>query len=120
MKAKCECKFIDLVNIVNFDLISDNLYSQGIKKILEVIGELNIAVIKCFKNIFNKNYFIKNTGWFIIISLFVGQLICFIKYSVDGLYKIRKYIFDLIQSYTNNIKKGVDDNNFPPKKKWKK
>ena len=116
MKAKCECKFIDLVNI---DLISNNLYGQTIQDIIEVISELNIAVVKCFKDIFNKDYFIKNTGGFIIIFLFVLQLICFIKYSIDGLYYIRKYIFDLSQSFTNYINNRIVNNNInsPPRKK---
>ena len=119
MKAKCECKFIDLVNI---DLISGNVYGDAIQEIFEIISELNIAVIKCFKDIFNKKYFLKNTGGFIILSLFIGQVTCFIKYAVDGLYYIRKYLFELVQSYMtfiggNIIKKTI---NTPPKKKIKR
>ena len=119
MKAKCECKFIDLANI---DLISDNIYGQALQEILVIISELNIAVIKCFKDIFNIKYFVKNTGGFIILSLFIGQVICFIKYAVDGLYYIRKYLFDLVKSYItfiggNNIKNTI---NTPPKKRFKR
>ena len=75
MKAKYECKFIDIINI---DLISDNIYGQVIQEVFEIIGELNLGVVKCFKDIFNKKYFVKNTGRFIIILPFIGQLICFI------------------------------------------
>ena len=117
MRAKCECKFIDLVNI---DLFKNNLYGKAIREIFEVIGELNIAVVKCFKDIFNKDYFIKNTGGFIIFSLFVGQVICFIKYIIHGLYYIRKYIINLTQSYTNYINTKIDVNNINSPTKRKK
>ena len=118
MKAKCECKFIDVVNI---DMISNNVYGEAIQEILDIISELNIAVLKCIKDIFKKENFVKSTGGFIIISLFAGQLICFIKYAIDGLYYIRKYIFTLTDSYINYqggeiFKKDI---NLPPKRKKK-
>ena len=117
MKAKCECKFRDLVNM---ELISDNLYGQAIQEIIEIISELNIAVVKCFKDIFNPKFFVKNEGGFIIIALFIGQVACLIKYAIDGLYFIRKYIFNLTNSYLNFIgEKNIFKNNLfiPPKKK---
>ena len=100
MKAKCECRFID---ITNMDIMSDNLYTQAIQEIFDIISELNIAVMKCFKDIFKVKYFVKNTGGYIIIALFIGQLICFIKFSIDGLYYIRKYMLTLTESYMNYI-----------------
>ena len=118
MRAKCECKFIDIVDI---DSIK-NVYTESIQEILEIISELNIAVLKCFKDIFNKKYFVKNTGGFIIIGLFAGQVCCFIKYMVSGLYFIRKYVFDLTNSYTNYLNNNSSVNNHinsPPQKKRK-
>ena len=122
MKAKCECKFIDLVNM---DIMSDNVYGQAIQEIFDIISELNIAVVKCFKDIFNKKYFVKNTGGFIILSLFIGQVVCFIVYSVDGLFYIRKYLLNLVQSYINYTKRNENilnnnDINTPPKRKRKR
>ena len=117
MKAKCECKFIDLVNM---DIMSENVYGQAIQEIFEIISELNIAVVKCFKDIFNKKYFLKNIGGFIILSLFIGQLICFIAYSVDGLFYIIKYLLNLVQSYIYYKNGNILSNNninFPPKRK---
>jgi hypothetical protein len=81
------------------DLIGDNIYTQAAKEILDVIGELNIAVVKCVKDIFNKDKFLKCTGEFIIFSLFMGKIICLVKFGIDGLYFIRKYFFNLTQSY---------------------
>ena len=117
MKAKCECTFID---IMNMNIINDNPYGKAVQEILEAISKLNIDVVKCFKDIFNTKYFSKNEGGFIMIGLFLGQISCFIKYAIDGLYFIRKYIFNLTSSYTeymdkngNELKKNV---NMPPKK----
>lgn len=54
------------------------------------------------------------------MALFVGQVICFIKYAIDGLYYLRKYIFNLTQEYAyyigdngNNLKNNI---NIPPKR----
>ena len=120
MKAKFQCKFIDLVNM---DIMSENIYGQGIQEIFDIISELNLAVVKYFKDIFNKKYFLKNTGGFIILSLFIGQLICFIAYSVDGLFYIRKFLLNLVQSYIYYKNGNILSNNninFPAKKKKKK
>ena len=106
MRAKCECKFINLVNV---NIMGDNLYSRAISEILDVISELNIAVVKCFKDIFNKEKFIKCTGGFIILTLFAGQIACLIKYAIDGLYRIRKYFFTLSKSYLDYV--GIRKNN---------
>ena len=116
MRAKCECKFVDLVNI---DLIKDNTYARTIKEIFNIISELNIAVVKCYKDIFKKEYFFKNTGGFIILTLFIGQVGCFVQYIIDGLYFIRKYIFDLTNSYMIYLNDINHLNNPPPKHKKK-
>jgi hypothetical protein len=68
---------------------------------------------------FKKEYFAKNTGGFIIISLFVGQVICFIKFIIDGLYSIRKYIFDLTHSYMIYLNEITHLNAQPPKHRKK-
>ena len=116
MKAKCECKFIDLVNI---ELINENIYVQNIQEIFEIISELNIAVVKCYKDIFKKEYFMKNTGGFIIIVLFIGQIGCFIIYVADGLFFIRKYIFNLTKSYLVYLNKINNNIKHSPTKKKK-
>ena len=71
MKAKCECKFID---IVNMDIISDNVYGQAIQEIFELINELNIAVVKCIKDIFNKEYFAKIQVDLLLFHFLLGKL----------------------------------------------
>ena len=108
MKAKCECKFIDLVNV---DFMGDNIFAKSITDIIDIISELNIGVLKCIKYIFNKNYFFKCTGAFIIFGLFLGKVICYIKFVVEGLYYIRRYFHHLTQSYLNYIRNNKSGNN---------
>ena len=124
MKAKCECKFIDLVNV---DFMGDNLYTKTITDIIDIISELNIGVIKCIKYIFDKNYFFRCTGAFIIFGLFLGKVICYIKFVVEGLYYIRRYFHHLTQSYLDYIRNNKSGNNpfsnylnNPPRKIQKK
>jgi hypothetical protein len=123
MRVKCECKFIDLVDI---NKIGDNYITRAISDVIDIISELNIAVVKCFKDIFNKEKFKGCTGGFIILVLFLGQIICYIKFAVDGLYSIRKYFHILTQSFLSYIGSNNPSNNFlgnlnaPPIKKRKK
>ena len=62
------------------DIMNDNIYVQAIQEIFEVMSKFNLAVVKCFKDIFNKEYFVKNTGGFIILSLIFIQIILTIIY----------------------------------------
>ena len=123
-RAKCECKFKD---IVSMNIMGDNLYTQAFNDALDVISELNVAVVKCIKDIFNKDKFIKCTGGFIILFLFLGQIICLIIYAKDGLYYIRKHLMNLTQSYLDyidikssnqNLIDLKNNNKNPPKKKF--
>ena len=120
MRAKCECKFINLVDI---DKLGDNLYTRAINDVLDVVKELNIAVVKCFMGIFDREKFLKCTGGFIILSLFFGELICYIIFMVDGLYNIRKYLHALTQSFLDFISNSLPSNilflNNPPIKRLK-
>ena len=122
-RAKCVCKFKDIVNL---NVMGDNLYVKAITEVLDVISELNIAVIKCIKDIFNKEKFISCTGAYIIMGLFAVQVACLIKFVIDGLYYIRKYIYNLTKSYLDYIGIKINDQNFmdlkknnPPKKSIK-
>ena len=123
LKAKCVCAFNDLMNN---ELFTDNVYGQSLEEIMDIISSLNIAVVQCIKDIFNVKYFSECTGAYIFLFFFVGEIICLIKYFIDGLYDIRKFLFALTKSYIEYISKEklkkskkkfnslID--NFPPKK----
>ena len=113
MKAKCECIFN---SFKNKDFM-DNLYGQAIAEVIDVISSLNIAVVQCIKEILNKERFTKCIGGYFILALLFGESLCFIKYIIDGLYNIRKYIFSLTESF--NIYMKRHPSNSPPKKSVK-
>ena len=93
----------------------DNLYGQAIAEVIDVISSLNIAVVQCIMEILNKERFTKCIGGYFILALLFGESVCFIKYIIDGLYDIRKYIFSLTESFNIYIKKHPSGNS-PPKK----
>ena len=113
MKAKCECIFS---NLMNNDLMN-NFYGQAILEAMDIISSLNLSVMKCIKDIFDKEQFLKCTGGFIIIALFSCQLICIFKFILDGLYVIRKYIFSLSETFNTYLKNNHININSPPRKK---
>ena len=112
MKAKCECTFS---NLMNSNLIKDNAYGQAIAEVMNILSSLNIAVVKCIKDIFKKEHFVKCIGGYLILGLLFGKLICTLKFTYDGLYAIRKYIFLLSDSY-NVYSQKKNNNSSPPKK----
>ena len=91
LKAICECKF----NILKDNNIFSNniIYQSQIGEIEEMISNTNIAIIKCFNDIFQYKFFIKCTGGFIVLGLIFTQIIFTIVYCSNSLYYITKYIF---------------------------
>ena len=101
MSSICQCKFSDF--------IGDNYFTHNafISKLSDEIGEIvldsNLLILQCYKNVFNYQYFVKNTGGFIILSIIICQILTtFFFYSIN-LGKISKYIFTLMQSYLSYI-----------------
>ena len=81
-EAECQCTFI---NIINNKLINNAFTGE----IVEIYHEMNIEVIKCYKDIFKFKYFIKNYGSMIILILLITQIILNFIYF----YKITKIPF---------------------------
>ena len=115
MKAKCECTFNNLMN----NNLMDNFYGRTISEFMSVLNSFNIGVVQCFKDIFNKEQFVKCIGGFLILTIISGQLVCMFKFIFDGLYIMRKYIFSLSESFNLYMKK-FPSINAPLKKKRKK
>ena len=63
-------------------------------------------VLKCYKDAFDKDYFLKNVGSFIIITILVFQLIFAIIFLAIDMSKIIKYLYELSEAYINLIKKN--------------
>ena len=131
LKAKCLCTFNDLMS---YSLLKNNVYGQYIEEILDVVSSINIAVLKCIKDIFIKKYIVKCYGAYIFTFLFLCQITCIIKFGLERLKRIKKYFSSLIESYFNykslnkNSKNDIDNTiniknlikeNFPPKREKK-
>jgi hypothetical protein len=121
-KFKCECKF---KSFADNNALNSNLYGQSIAEMINIISSLNIEVLKCIKDIFNKKYFVKCIGGHIILGLFGVELVALMIYSIKGLSIINKHTYALVESFKNyekikNEKSGIIEINepsFPPKKK---
>ena len=91
MKIECDCHFQDLLsnNLFENKIIGDNiLIKESVKEIMEMISNLNIEVLTCYKDVFDFKYFKKNKGGFIILFLIFSQIICFIYYYLVSYIKV--------------------------------
>ena len=99
MESICECHFS---SILNNEYIEGNvLIESSIEEITDIISNSNLDVLKCFKDVFKKEYIKKGIGEFIIITIFIFQIIfsiIFLTYNMD---QIRRYIYFLSEQYIN-------------------
>ena len=89
-----------------------------IEKFKDIKSLTNINIIKCYYLLTNKEYILKNIGFFIICPVFVFHLISIFIFFFKEIKKIQKIISDIINN-KKNIKKDKDKEN-PPLKKSKK
>ena len=126
-RALCECK---LNNIMSNNIFEDNLLFQSqFGEIQDLISKTNIEVLKCYKDFYNKKYFLSCFGGFFILCLIIIQIIMTILYFNKSLLLIRKYIFGITGKYILHLTSSKliisEENalilsNEPPKKKRKK
>ena len=103
MEAKCECIFHDLlsISILNNELIGDNiLVKEAIGQLMDVLDNLNIEVLACYKDVFSFYYFKKNVGGFIITGLIILETISIVYYYVFTLNRIVRTIYYLTEKYS--------------------
>ena len=136
MEAECECTFHDLLskNIFDNDLIGDNvLIKETIEGIIEMLSNLNLEILMCFKDVFDFNYLKKNAGGFIAMILLIIHIIFIIYFYSITKEKITRYIYSLTEKYIKHIIKNDKINKInssiiiknktiknPPKKKKNK
>ena len=128
MESICDCKFN---NIIKNEFIGENaLISSTFGEIHDFLSNSNFRILKCYKDVFKKEFIFKNIGGFIIIIIIFFEIIfslIVILYNID---KIRNYLFNLTKYFMifnkieNNHKSCNDSGNSkiksPPKKKKKK
>ena len=113
MKAKCECTFN---NFLNKGLISD-LSGTFLTEIIDVLNSVNIEVLKCFTELFDKKRFSKAVGGYFILGLFSGQATCIFIFLASKIFDIKKHIFSLSDSF---FLYKANNKSAPPKRKTDK
>ena len=122
MKAECECTFQDLLsnNIFNNDLFGDNvLLKEALEELMEMISNLNLEVLTCYKDVFNFQYFKKNVGGFITLLIIILQIVCYVYYYLVSNKHLIRYMYSLTEEYITAKKKNNIIKKNPPKKMQK-
>ena len=97
MESICECKF---TSIINNDFIGDNvLLSNAIGEIADLLSSSNLIVLKCYKDAFKKEYILKSTGGFIILTIAILEIIFILVFIFYDMVNIRKYLYNLSEYY---------------------
>ena len=119
MESICECKFTD---IMSNELIEGNaLIESTLGEITDLLSSSNLMVLKCYKDVFKKEYILKGSGGFIILTIFLFELIFTFIFILYDMAKIRKYVYNLTEYFMlyNNVNKNNNNNLFTDKKKLK-
>ena len=131
MTAICQCTFKELNEDDNVN--DDNLYKSAVNEVFNILNQINIGVLACYKDLFEYKYFISCTGGIFILLLIFVQLIDIIVYYFMSFFSIKKYIYNMTENYLlylnkspmykSNLnklnkeeKKSNKEENCPPKK----
>ena len=107
LESICECKFS---NLFNNKLIEENaLISNAVGEITEFFCESNFFVFKCFKNIFNNAYLLRNIGGIVILGILLIEIIFAFAFIFFNITKIRNFLYNLTKYYmTFNTIKNIN------------
>ena len=126
MEAECECPFQDLLSkkIYDNDLFGNNfLIKESLDQINDILNNLNLEILACYKDVFDLQYFKKNIGGFLIITIFILYSICIIYFFMitkNKIIRLISYLIDKIIPYNKNNRKNFHNlikNHAPQKKK---
>ena len=96
-KAVCECT---LSNFVHNNILGNNLLVQkSFGEVQDILTKTNIEVIKCYKDIFDKEMYKKNTGFFIVLAMIFIQIIFDFIYYFKYKITIKKYVLAITDKY---------------------
>ena len=93
----CECT---LNNLINNDIIGGNIFFQSaMAEVKTLLQETNIEILRCYKDLFHIEFYVSNYGSFILLGLLLIQIILTIIYYKKFIFSMRKYLFNLSQTY---------------------
>ena len=108
MRAICKCQFDSITskNIFDSDFVNNNIVLSGLKEeLLATLYDLNIEVLKCFKDTFVLKYFKKNTGGFIILAIIIIQTTCVVFYYLRDLIRTKRFLYTFSEQYVKYLTK---------------
>lgn len=79
MTAICTCKYKEMTED-NTEQEEKNIYQNAVNEVFDILDQINLAVMACYKDLFQYKYFVKCTGGIIILCLIVIQCISIIIY----------------------------------------
>ena len=118
----CECT---LNNLINNDFLGDNIFFKStMAELRTFFQDTNIEILRCYKDLFYGEFYLRNHGCFIIFGLILIQTILAIIYYNKYIFAMRKYLYNLMQTYLvylenkgitlsnpfNNLKEQIQNN----------
>ena len=125
MESICECKFND---IMNNELIEGNaLIQSALGEVTDLLSSSNLLVLKCYEDVFKKEFILKGSGGFIVLSIMIFEIIFSFVFVLYDMPIILKYLYNLTEYFMlYNTNANMKNNNLimpnqkvkaPPKKK---
>ena len=111
-KAYCKCP--PKLNLNSIEDIKNNKYKL-IKHFMNLKSFVNLKILKCYKEFFDKKALLKNIGSYVIISVIFIQVLLFFSFIFKG-YNI---LYVSIQQLVQNKSKDLIDKNNSKKKSRK-
>ena len=103
MMSICECKFKEISDEDSEEEVI--LYKEVISTFNKILNQVNLDVMKCYKDLFEYKFFISNTGGMIFLALIFIQITTLGVYYFSSLFIISKYIYNITENfllYLNN------------------
>ena len=97
MTAICVCKYKELTEDDSDEV--DNIYKEAMNEVYDILNQINIAVMGCYKDLFDPKYFMSNLGGFIILFMIMVQITTLIVYYYSSFFVMKKYVYDITESY---------------------
>ena len=105
-KAKCSC----LIKI-KFPLIDNIKFNKEklFDKFVNIKNSLNLKLMKCYNNVFNKDELLNNHGFFIFIFIYVFFFICFFLFYCKYFLSLKNQIDKIVEIKTIKLKNDIDN-----------
>ena len=109
MMAICECKFKEMTDEENEG--DENIYKEVVNEVNKILNQVNLAVLECYKDLFQYEFFISNTGGIIFLVLISIQIITLAVFYFSSLFLISKYIYNVTDNYVLYLNRSPMVNN---------